>query len=83
MDNKELLKKFEERYEVINQRREKIHEDIIIDREDNEEQYLAYEEAAKRNKEAASVLNPRLHTMYEEESSLDEQLDILDNEIDH
>lgn len=81
MDNKELLKKFEERYEVINQRREKIHEDIIIDREDNEEQYLAYEEAAKRNKEAASVLNPRLHTMYEEESSLDEQLDILDNEI--
>lgn len=81
MDNKDLLKKFEERYEVLNERREKIHADIVMDKTENEEQYLAYEEAAKRNMEAASVLNPKLHMIYEEEKSLNEQLDILDKEI--
>lgn len=81
MDKKELLTKFEERYEEIRAKTEEIHGNIVIGKDENNERFTAYEEAAKRNKEAAEILDNDLHKMYEEEDKLNNQLDVLDSEI--
>lgn len=81
MDKKELLAKFEEKYEELRTKAEEIHGNIVLGKEDDEERFVAYEEAAKRNKEAAAILDNDLHKMYEEQDKLTEQLDVLDNEV--
>ncbi len=81
MDKKELLSRFEERYEELRAKREEVHGDIVIGKDEDEKRYLAYEEAAKDNKEAAAILDQDLHKMYEEEEKYNNQLDVLDDEI--
>lgn len=81
MEKKELLSKYEEKYEEIITKRNKVHENIVVGKEDDEKRYLVYEEAVKTNKEAAAILEPDLHNMYEELNKLNEQLDVLDDEV--
>lgn len=81
MDKKELLIKFEERYEEIRVKRDRLYGDIVIGKNEDKERFVAYEEAAKRNKEAAEIFDNDLHKMYEEEEKYSNQLDVLDDEI--
>lgn len=81
MDKKELLTKFEERYEEIRARRDEVHGNIESGKDSNNERFVAYEEAAKRNKEAAEILDNDLHKVYEEQDKLTEQLDVLNKEV--